>query len=50
MQLTLAFNTVWHDNLMAIKFYGLSKLLRERKLTDFKFYRIEVSLQHDSKS
>ena len=24
--------TVWHENLTAIKFYGLSKLLKQKKL------------------
>ena len=38
--------TVWHENLTAIKFYGLSKLLKQKKLG----YRNNlVSLQHDSK-
>ena len=40
---TNVYNTVWHENLMVIKFYGLSKSLRERKLMDFKFYGIEAT-------
>ena len=26
-------NTTWHENLTAIKFYGLSKLYRQKRLT-----------------
>ena len=45
--------TVWHENLTVIKFYGLSKSLKYKKSTDFKFYGNRsnlVSLQHNSKS
>ena len=30
-------NTVWHENLMVIKFYGLSILIRQKKLMDCNF-------------
>ena len=46
-------STKWHENLTVIKFYGLSKLLKYKKSTDFKFYGNRsnlVSLQHNSKS
>ena len=46
-------HTIWHENLMAIKFYSLSKLLKYKKSTDSKFYGNRsnlVSLQHNSKS
>ena len=42
----MVIHTIWHENLTAIKFYGLSKLLREIKLMDFNFteaHVIEVS-------
>ena len=38
----MVIHTVWHENLTAIKFYGLSKLLREIKLTDFNFTEAHV--------
>ena len=34
--------TVWHENLTVIKFYGLPKLLKEKKLTDFNFTEVHV--------
>ena len=34
-----------HENLMVFEFYSSFKLLRERKLTDFKFHEIEAT--HD---
>ena len=38
---------------MVIKFYGLTKLLKEKKLTNFKFYDYQsslVSLQRNKKN
>ena len=42
----LAQYTAWHENLTVIKFYGSSKLLRERKFADFKFYRTTNESMH----
>ena len=43
MQLFCLIYTVWHEKLTVIKFYGLSKLLREKESTDFKFYGIKAT-------
>ena len=40
--------TIWHETLTVIKFYGLSKLLREYKLMDFKFTEAHVLIAHFS--
>ena len=46
--------TIWPENLTVIKFYNLSKLLREKKLAGFKFMKSKlrnlVSSLHNSKT
>ena len=34
---TIVSDTVWHENFMVIKFYGLAILCKKRKFTDFNF-------------
>ena len=53
LKIKASLNTVCYENLTVIKFHGLSKLLREKKLMDLKFYGIKfklVTIQHNSKS
>ena len=38
--------TVWHKNLMVIKFYGLSKLCKLKNFTDYNFMEAHVIAIH----